>query len=105
MVRRVVLCGVLGVCICAVMIWPSLLAVLAQALRLLGTAVLPGRDAASQRHRLTFADSHALSRNSMGGFIPLRTIRGRAERVVFSFAGRWLYTPVTWRNGRYGDSV
>jgi signal peptidase I len=35
------------------------------------------------------------------GFVPFENLVGRADRVVFSSAGRWIPAFWTWRSDRY----
>ncbi|MBY6154261.1 signal peptidase I [Vannielia litorea] len=39
------------------------------------------------------------------GFVPLESVRGHADRVIFSAAGSWLYDFRNWRGDRYGKVI
>jgi len=39
------------------------------------------------------------------GTVPLANLMGKADRVVFSSAGTWLYDFRNWRSGRYGVPI
>ncbi|MEO0357869.1 MAG: signal peptidase I, partial [Pseudomonadota bacterium] len=51
-------------------------------------------------------DSRAVQRSGGGvGFVPLKDIVGRADRIVFSAAGRSMFAFWTWRGDRFFKAV